>query len=108
MVRRGWALAYLKYSKDYVDEEVDASRQGVGMWQGEFVAPWEWRKGKRLSVAQERECAIKGNINDHGEHIYHTPDGKWYGHIKISPEKGERWFCTEVEAEAAGWRAVKQ
>ena len=44
MVRRGWALAYRRYSKDYVDEEEDASSRGVGMWQGEFMKPWEWRR----------------------------------------------------------------
>jgi endonuclease YncB( thermonuclease family) len=44
MVRRGWALAYRRYSKDYVDEEEEASNRGVGMWQGEFMKPWEWRR----------------------------------------------------------------
>ena len=47
MVRRGWALAYRKYSMDYVDEEQDASVRGVGMWQGSFVEPSEWRRGVR-------------------------------------------------------------
>ncbi len=44
MVRRGWALAYRRYSMDYVDEEADARGRGVGMWAGEFVEPWEWRR----------------------------------------------------------------
>lgn len=44
MVERGWALAYRKYSLDYVYEEASASSQGVGMWQGEFVEPWVWRR----------------------------------------------------------------
>jgi endonuclease YncB( thermonuclease family) len=47
MVRRGWALAYRKYSSDYIDEEEDARGRGVGLWAGEFVVPWKWRKGKR-------------------------------------------------------------
>ena len=49
MVRLGWALAYRKYSNDYVAAEVDAKSQKVGLWQGRFVAPWDWRRGKRLS-----------------------------------------------------------
>lgn len=50
-------------------------------------------------------CDIKGNIAvDDGEHIYHLPGQRWYGKTVISPEKGERWFCTEEEAEANGWR----
>ena len=44
MVRRGWALAYRRYSKDYVDEEEDARNLKAGMWQGAFVKPWEWRR----------------------------------------------------------------
>ena len=44
MVRRGWALAYRRYSKDYVDEEEDANKRKAGMWQGEFIKPWEWRR----------------------------------------------------------------
>ncbi len=44
MVRRGWALAYRKYSKDYVDEENTASDTRSGVWQGEFKMPWDWRR----------------------------------------------------------------
>lgn len=44
MVERGWAVAYRKYSKDYVDEENIASDTRVGIWQGDFKMPWEWRR----------------------------------------------------------------
>jgi|TARA_B100000315_G_C14524329_1_gene563078 endonuclease YncB( thermonuclease family) len=47
MVRRGWALAYRRYSSDYVDEEDEARMAGRGLWQGRFEPPWEWRRGKR-------------------------------------------------------------
>lgn len=47
MVRSGWAIAYRKYSKDYVDGEAEARTAQRGMWQGVFVKPWEWRRGKR-------------------------------------------------------------
>jgi endonuclease YncB( thermonuclease family) len=47
MVRKGWALAYRRYSKDYVDEETAARDDRVGMWRGEFAPPWEWRRSKR-------------------------------------------------------------
>ncbi len=50
-------------------------------------------------------CEIKGNINNKGVKIYHVPGSTWYTRTKISPEKGERWFCTTQEAEANGWRA---
>jgi endonuclease YncB( thermonuclease family) len=48
MVRRGMAVAYRRYSKDYVQDEQQAKENGAGMWSGRFVMPWDWRKGKRL------------------------------------------------------------
>ena len=47
LVENGWALAYRRYSLDYVDEEQRAQAGGLGMWRGAFVAPWDWRKGVR-------------------------------------------------------------
>ncbi len=45
MVQLGLALAYRRYSLDYVDEEADAQTAQRGIWAGEFVKPWEWRRG---------------------------------------------------------------
>jgi hypothetical protein len=39
----GWALAYRRYSKDYVDAEAEARKVKRAMWRGTFVKPWEWR-----------------------------------------------------------------
>lgn len=47
MVQAGWALAFVRYSNDYVDTEADARRVRRGMWAGSFEAPWAWRAGKR-------------------------------------------------------------
>ena len=50
-------------------------------------------------------CNIKGNISVRtGERIYHVPGGKFYDATRISLSNGERWFCSEEEARAAGWR----
>ena len=54
-----------------------------------------------------QECNIKGNVNTRGERIYHMPGQKYYDETRISASHGERWFCTEEEARAAGWRASK-
>ena len=43
LVKKGWALAYRKYSKDYVDAELFAKNNQVGLWQGKFLKPWVWR-----------------------------------------------------------------
>lgn len=48
MVSMGLALAYRQYSKKYIAEEEKARAIRRAMHQGTFVAPWEWRRGKRL------------------------------------------------------------
>jgi hypothetical protein len=54
-------------------------------------------------------CVIKGNISwHHGERIYHLPGQRFYDVTVITPEAGERWFCTEAEAQANGWRKSKR
>ncbi len=47
MVRNGWALAFRRYSKAYVAAERLAKEKKAGLWQGEFIPPWEWREQKR-------------------------------------------------------------
>ena len=56
MVADGWALAYRKYSQDYVRAETFAKSRREGMWRGQFVAPWDWRQGKRLTVEVQKTC----------------------------------------------------
>jgi len=54
-------------------------------------------------------CFIKGNINlKTRERVYHVPGQKHYDDVTIEPGAGERWFCTEAEAEASGWRRSKR
>lgn len=52
-------------------------------------------------------CRIKGNISAKGEKIYHVPTDVTYGATKIDEKAGERYFCSEEEAEKAGWRASR-
>lgn len=47
MVSNGWAIAYRKYSMDYVPDEDRARDQKLGIWGGTFVAPEIWRKSKQ-------------------------------------------------------------
>jgi hypothetical protein len=50
-------------------------------------------------------CGIKGNISTRtGERIYHMPGQKYYFETRINWFRGERWFCSESDARAAGWR----
>src|SRR3984885_16336436 len=43
MVRSGWALSYVRFSHDYDEDEKAARDAKAGMWQGAFIAPWDWR-----------------------------------------------------------------
>ena len=127
MVQEGWALAYVQYSKAYVRAEEDARTQQRGLWQGAFIAPWDWRHKNNKTVilgafsvpidaqklllsssanegAPSPECTIKGNINRNGERIYHMENQRFYARIKMNKGDCRRWFCTPEEAEAAGWR----
>lgn len=50
-------------------------------------------------------CNIKGNVSvSSGERIFHVPGQRYYSETVIRREYGERYFCTEAEARAAGWR----
>jgi endonuclease YncB( thermonuclease family) len=44
LVAQGLALAYRRYSLDYVSAEDEARAAGRGMWVGSFEPPWEWRR----------------------------------------------------------------
>jgi hypothetical protein len=50
-------------------------------------------------------CTIKGNISKNtGELIYHVPGQENYARTRIDWLSGERWFCSEADARAGGWR----
>src|SRR4029077_17907895 len=131
MVRNGWALSYTRISHDYDADEKAAREAKAGMWQGAFIAPWDWRaRNKKTTilgaakppenastillasaygpVATSPDCPIKGNVNRSGECIYHTPASRWYAKIQMHVSKGTRWFCSVDEAEAASCRETRR
>ena len=46
LVSNGHAVAYRKYSKKYVSDEINAKNKKIGIWQGKFEMPWEYRRKK--------------------------------------------------------------
>jgi endonuclease YncB( thermonuclease family) len=131
LVKSGWALAFTRFSHDYEADEAAAREVKAGMWQGAFIAPWDWRVRNKKTpilgavkppenahatllasasgpVAPSPDCTIKGNVNSSGECIYHTPASRWYAQIKMQIAKGTRWFCSVEEAEAAGCRETRR
>lgn len=131
MVAEGWALAFVRYSNRYLTQQERAQARRTGMWAGAFIAPWDWRRrGEDTVVLGTTEvpvdaqalllppqfatqsastgCEIKGNINRGGDRIYHVPGMHDYERTRINERNGERWFCTEAEAQAAGWRRAER
>jgi hypothetical protein len=54
---------------------------------------------------QGNGCVIKRNISSKtGEKTYYLQGDPGYDLVIIDPDYGERWFCTEAEAQANGWR----
>ena len=114
MVRSGMAWAFVKYSNLYVAEEAAARAAKVGVWQAETQTAWDyraarWTTAEVKTAAAPEGCVIKGAVTKNGR-IYHMPWSPWYDKVRIEDDpakRGERrWFCTEAEAEAAGWRPV--
>ena len=122
MVEQGWATAFRKYSDAYVASETRAKQAKLGIWTSTFVAPEDYRhahqppepaertarqtfarprSAARASQAQPYSggCAIKGNHSRRGEWIYHLPGMPYYAQTRP-----EAMFCTEAQAQAAGYR----
>jgi endonuclease YncB( thermonuclease family) len=126
MAAQGWAVPYRDCKCEVIQDAANAAKVAKrGVWSGTFTMPWDWRAQQAKQIAPEQSaeqptvikpdtsqgaggCLIKGNINSKGEHIYHVPGGAWYDKTKIDTRRGERWFCSEAEAQAAGWRPSKQ
>ena len=43
LVRSGYAFAYRRYSKKFIDDENYAKSNKLGMWAMKFEFPWDWR-----------------------------------------------------------------
>jgi endonuclease YncB( thermonuclease family) len=106
IVRQGGAMAYRRYSDRYVNAEVAARREGLGVWASDWVEPEAHRKAGSGGVqpVPQAACAIKGNIGAQGRRIYHLPGQADYDATRINERAGERWFCSEAEARAEGFR----
>ena len=129
LVRQGFALNYDPSAKgQFSDDEADAKSNRRGLWKGCFVAPREFRQGRKdgtllgdsCRTDKDREiravlfpdepimppgCSIKaklavrarvtGNIG-----VYHLQGCRSYPALT----RPDRWFCTEEDAQAAGFR----
>jgi endonuclease YncB( thermonuclease family) len=106
MVNNGYAVALPDSFPDYKEAEEQARQAKLGLWQSEFVPPWTWRAGKGSEAKSSdwvRRCNVKGALGPAGERTYHVPTDEEYEDVVIDPARGERSFCSDEEARAAGW-----
>ena len=92
----------VKYQDLLSSAQKEAQSQNKGLWAG-------CGDNSASSQASPDGCQIKGNISfSTGEKIYHMPGQEYYDKTTIDESKGERWFCTEEEAQDTGWRKSKK
>ncbi|HXN67920.1 MAG TPA: thermonuclease family protein [Bradyrhizobium sp.] len=129
VVRQGLALNFEPYARGrFKDDEAGARDQRRGLWRGCFVAPREFRRGKKDGALlgdscrsdKDREiravlfpddpvmppgCSIKGKLAVRARFtgnvgVYHLQGCRSYPALT----KPDRWFCSEDDAQAAGFR----
>ncbi|SEM18289.1 micrococcal nuclease [Mesobacillus persicus] len=114
LIEKGYArVAVFPPNTKYVDQfnsvQKKAQAAGVGIWSIENYAQEDgYNTGttekEELTSPGNSECKgqIKGNTNSK---IYHLPSGAHYDAVN---EHNIVWFCSEGEAEAAGYRPAKR
>ncbi len=108
LVRAGQVFASSLDGSPYASEEELARTEKAGIWQGSNERPEAWRakiwaEAKRTAP---EGCPIKGLVRGAGR-IYSMPWSAGYDGRKVREVRGERWFCSEDEAQAAGFRLAE-
>lgn len=109
LVRGGHVFAKTGLFAAYRGQEDAARAAKAGIWRGKAERPSDYRAQKWEQAKSDAPdgCPIKGNVN-RGRRIYVLPWAKGYERVRISRRRGERWFCSEEEARAAGWKPSGQ
>ncbi|OGK64525.1 hypothetical protein A2313_04735 [Candidatus Roizmanbacteria bacterium RIFOXYB2_FULL_41_10] len=117
----GRILAYVFVSKIMINQEL--LRQGAGAYfedylnhryQAELIAAAQGahqnKTGLWRTCAQDKKlgCLIKGNLDPNDRRFYHLPGFRHYSQIVMNLDKGDRWFCTEPDAIAAGFKRARE
>lgn len=105
LVRGGHVFATTGFFAKYGGPESEARAARAGVWRSEPVErPSEYRS-KRWAEAKAlapQGCPIKGVAR--GARTYVLPWSPSYENVRVRESRGDRWFCSEQEARAAGWR----
>jgi hypothetical protein len=95
------------------DLAAELVRQGVASAEPGLRGAAPARGGERTQAWEEAKrrapggCPIKGLVRREGR-IYVLPGEPSYALRRVREARGERWFCSEHEAQAAGFKAVKR
>jgi micrococcal nuclease len=100
-----YQLPYI-YQKDFKAAQKYAEDNKLGLW-ADGACGVKNIKPAAISGSAKSGCVIKGNIGAKGDKIYHLPNCPYYKNTVINESQGEKWFCSETEAIAAGWRKAK-
>jgi endonuclease YncB( thermonuclease family) len=109
LVRQGHVFAESGMFAAYSSHERDARAAKAGIWSGaEIARPADFR-AKAWDEAKRRApdgCPIKG-VMQGGSKVYLLPWSPEYERGRVQKARGERWFCSEQEATAAGWKPAR-
>lgn len=103
-VRHGYVFAVGSFFNSLSAEEKEARVAKAGIWQGNVQRPQEWRDQAWEDAKQAAPdgCPIKGFVRSSTK-IYALPWAPEYNRARVRTDRGERWFCSEDEAKAAGF-----
>lgn len=104
LVRDGNVFSNGGFLSRYASYESEAQTDKIGLWAGNADRPQDYRdkRWEEATKAAPDGCPIKGRIRS-GARTYVLPWSTSYDSVKPSKARGERWFCSETEAKAAGW-----
>ncbi len=110
LVKGGHVLAEAAMLPRYRAEQGVAREAKAGLWSGpgqpERPAAWRSRVWEEAKARAPQGCPIKGKVagrRGDGAKTYHLPWSPTYMQLRVVSARGERWFCSEDEARAAGF-----
>ncbi len=109
LVKQGFAYSYsyppdIKYQEQFLKAQQEAREAKRGLWNACPTTSEPISAPAVSPTPGDDSCLIKGNISTSGEKIYHLPGCGSYSKTQIDEARGEKWFCSEAEAQSAGWR----
>lgn len=111
LVRGGHVFAEAGWFARYASEEAEARNAKVGVWRSgapERPAAFRTKRWDEARRTAPDGCPIKGQKPSSDKRVYVLPWSAQYDRVKVRVARGERWFCSEAEAQAAGWSPIEK